>query len=32
MVEALPEAMADDAVRARLLALAIGFAGTLPAK
>jgi TfoX/Sxy family transcriptional regulator of competence genes len=32
MVEALPEAMADDAVRARLLALAIGFAGALPAK
>jgi hypothetical protein len=32
MVEALPEAMADDAVRARLFGLAIGFAGALPAK
>jgi hypothetical protein len=32
MVEALPEAMADDAVRARLLALAVSFAGALPAK
>jgi TfoX/Sxy family transcriptional regulator of competence genes len=32
MVEALPEAMADDAVRARLLSLAVTFAGALPAK
>jgi TfoX/Sxy family transcriptional regulator of competence genes len=32
MVEALPEAMADDAVRGRLLALALGFTDTLPAK
>jgi TfoX/Sxy family transcriptional regulator of competence genes len=32
MVEALPEAMADDAVRGRLLALALAFAGSLPEK
>jgi TfoX/Sxy family transcriptional regulator of competence genes len=32
MVEALPEAMADDAVRGRLLALAVAFAGALPPK
>jgi len=32
MIEALPAAMADDAVRTRLLALAVGFAGSLPGK
>jgi hypothetical protein len=32
MVEALPEAMADDTVRARLLALAVAYAGALPLK
>jgi TfoX/Sxy family transcriptional regulator of competence genes len=32
MVEALPAAMADEAVRGRLLALALAFAGALPAK
>jgi TfoX/Sxy family transcriptional regulator of competence genes len=32
MVEALPAAMGDDAVRGRLLALALAFTGALPAK